>query len=154
MVITMLIKVNNKPLVIKEEPEQDGNPAIHLTMLVTTFFFSLYLLDYVSYLFVGYSPFPIIRSIVTFIGGIIWITFGESISNYQIVTDAAYSIKCATWNTTNIPMGGIVTNVQMTWYVPGVVLSIPNTNLNITPSITLIIAGIVAITTKRSKHLC
>ena len=66
----MLIKINNKPLVVKEEPEHDGNPIITITLAGISLFFGLYVLDYASTLFLGYSPFPIIRMIIQFFGGV------------------------------------------------------------------------------------
>lgn len=66
----MLIKINNKPLIVKEEPEHDTNPIIHITIAGITLFFGLYLLDYVSHLFLGVSPFPIIHTIMHFFGGV------------------------------------------------------------------------------------
>ena len=59
----MLIKINNKPIEVKEESEESTFSPVYLTVSLTGYFFILYLLDYISIIFLGHSTLPIIKSI-------------------------------------------------------------------------------------------
>lgn len=59
----MLVKINKKPIEVKEESEESTFDPVYLCVSVTGFALILWLVDYVCFTFFFYHPFPFMSSI-------------------------------------------------------------------------------------------
>ena len=59
----MLVKINNKPVQVTEEPEASTFNPGYFCVSVTGFGLILWLVDYVCYIFFYYHPFPLMAKI-------------------------------------------------------------------------------------------